>query len=1340
MPATDSLAFYAAHGVITDPREQAHLLDGLPADLPGLARVVQGLLIHPTETEHYGVDLTRVQKKEVYIRAVSEMLERIHRMDARPLGEARDPGERLVGNSRDHAVLLCAMLRQQGRPARVRAGFCAYLSDTITIDQWVCQVWDAVSARWRLVDAQIDEVQRKSHQVTADTFDLPDDQYYTAARAWTLCRARKAKSGNFGFNRKKRGWNFLKNQLLLDLAALNKMELLQDEHWWELSNRDYETLDAGERKLLDEIAKAVNGLESGEGQVEENFSEMTTLFEGDPRLVDVVRSRLKLLGLIGESGARPAAQLEADRAEQAERAAAGLTLLPSDRERLAALSHPAPAAGSNGNGTHGAAHPAISAAVPTAGVQLSGGDPDWIVVRGAQQHNLKHVNVTIPRNKFVVLTGVSGSGKSSLAFDTLYAEGQRRYVESLSAYVRRYLDQMDKPRVDYIGGLSPAIAIEQKSVSKNPRSTVGTVTEVMDYLRVLYSRAGQQHCPQCGRAIEPTSPQQVTDSLAQLPPGTRFMLVAPLLRSRKGDPAALLEQARKDGFTRARVDGAPVELLEGAKLPKWPKSQPHTVELIVDRLVAPLADAPADERRDYAGRLVDSVETALRAGKGLLLVDLGGGQELLLSEHNVCAHCEINLPALTPSLFSFNAPAGMCPACNGLGTKMEVDPELIVEHPELSLMDGASRWVGNLRKKPGWHMRHMTALAQHYNADLELPWKDLPQKFRDAILYGSNGERIHFAWENQDGSWKGESNHEERGAVYHINRLFRQTSSEYTRRWYTSFMSQQPCPACGGTRLCAEARNVTVGGKGFAEVLEMTIEQAYVWVRGLSNGGDVSTHLPAEQIEVVGEVLKELRNRLQFMLNVGLHYLSLSRPAPTLSGGEGQRIRLASQLGCGLVGVLYILDEPSIGLHARDQRSLLETLLQLRDMGNTVLVVEHDEETMRAADWLIDLGPGAGVMGGEIVSAGAPAAVAADPGSLTGRYLSGDLRVTAPNGHHRRQPRGWLTLAGARLFNLKNVTARFPLGTVTLVTGVSGSGKSSLISETLYPALARALMGAQSTPGPYDRLEGLDQLDKVIDITQDPIGRTPRSNPATYVGVFDEIRRVFASTPEARARGYDAGRFSFNVKGGRCEACAGHGLKKIEMHFLADVWVTCQECKGARYNRHTLEITYKGKNIAEALDMDVQEALEFFGAYPNITRVMQTLHDVGLDYVKLGQSATTLSGGEAQRVKLAKELGRVATGDTIYILDEPTTGLHFADIQRLLDVLHRLADAGNTVIVIEHNLDVIKTADWIIDLGPEGGLRGGQLIAQGTPEQVVAVENSFTGQFLRPLLEAERVI
>ncbi len=977
-------------------------------------------------------------------------------------------------------------------------------------------------------------------------------------------------------------------------------------------------------------------------------------------------------------------------------------------------------------------------------------EPKHILIRGARQHNLKHIDVSIPRNRLVVLTGVSGSGKSSLAFDTLYAEGQRRYVESLSAYARQFLGQMEKPKIDYIGGLSPAIAIEQKAVSKNPRSTVGTVTEVMDYLRVLYARVGTPHCPECGRPVRPQSAQQIADQLAELPSGTRVQLMAPIVRQRKGAHRKVLAAARREGYVRARIDGVPVDLSSAIKLAKTKK---HTIELVVDRLVI---EAPkAELAQEFGTRLMDSVETTLRAGKGVLVADVhypdevgvsGRREELRLSEHNACPHCNLSFPDLSPQLFSFNSPLGMCPECNGLGTQMNVDLDLIIQDPTLSVLDGALRWFGELRKKNNsWTSRQVESIAEHYDVDLETPWQDLPQKFRDVLLYGSGEERIRFRYEaeGENGTWSGEGMRSTEGIIGRINRLFHQTSSEHTRRWYASFMSQQSCPACVGTRLRPEARAVTLGGKTLPEVTAMAIDEAFTWVNGLYEGTtagpggmDVEAlSLLPEQLEIAGEVLKEVRDRLQFMLNVGLHYLTLDRPAPSLSGGEGQRIRLASQIGCGLVGVLYILDEPSIGLHARDNRALLDTLLQLRDIGNTVLVVEHDAETMHTADWLIDLGPGAGVLGGKVVSAGPPEVVAADLHSLTGRYLSGELSVVAPNGHQRREPdNGWLKVVGARLHNLKQIDARFPLGMMTCVTGVSGSGKSSLVAETLHPALARALHNAQQRPGPHDRLEGLEHLDKVINITQDPIGRTPRSNPATYAKLFGRIRKVFASVPEAKTRGYKPGRFSFNVKGGRCEACKGYGQKKIEMHFLADVWVTCQACKGARYNRETLAIRYKGKNIADVLDMDVQEALEFFANHPKIARILQTLHDVGLDYVKLGQSAPTLSGGEAQRVKLAKELSRVSTGRTLYILDEPTTGLHFADIQRLLDVLHRLVDAGNTVVVIEHNLDVVKTADWIIDLGPEGGNAGGYIVAQGSPEAVMAMEESYTGQFLRRVL------
>ena len=1341
LPA-DVHEFYSTPGLMTDPGELRSLFDDLPSDLPALCQTVQGLLVHPLTTELFSVDLSSTQKKEVNIRPVREMLRLIQRFDPRPLVEARPANERLVGNCRDHAVLLTAMLRHQGRPARVHPGFAAYLNDqskpdAMISDHWIVEVWDAARGRWQWVDPQIDPVLSKHLKITFDPTDIPAGQFYTAAGAWTLCRKKKAKSGRFGFNRKARGWHFMRGQLMRELASMNKVEVLPWDVWWTLASKDETDVTADERKFFDSIAAALTGLEA-------TFDDLRALFD-DARMRQPLESKLVVLGLAPQ--AAPTAD-SVDPAQPDQPAAPHKDFQPSDLTRLSLLAR-------SGTAEASAAHPAGSNGSTSLNGYTNGVvNPNSIVVRGAQQHNLKHVNVTIPRDRLVVLTGVSGSGKSSLAFDTLYAEGQRRYVESLSAYVRRFMDQMDKPKVDYIGGLSPAISIEQKSVSKNPRSTVGTITEVMDYMRVLFSRAGTQHCPQCARAIEPISPQVTADRLAQLPGGARFQLIAPLARNRKGDHMGMLDRAHQEGFTRARIDGQPYDLDQPKTLPRLPKSKPHTLEIIVDRLVVPSDDAL---RKEFAARVIDSVETALRAGHGTLVVDFPEGLhdpqpfELRLSEGNACPHCDISLPPLSPALFSFNAPTGMCPDCNGLGASMEVDTGLIIEHPEISLMDGASRWYGNVRKKKNsWHIKHLEALGKHYGVDLELPWKDLPQRFRDVILYGSDGEKIHFSFENAEGTWKGEVEQVERGAVHNINRLFRQTQSEYTRRWYMSFMSQQPCPSCGGTRLCAEARYATLGGSTFPQVLNMTIEEAHKWVSSLSVDANGSSLSP-EQMEVVGEVLKELRARLRFMLDVGLHYLSLARPAPSLSGGEGQRIRLASQLGCGLVGVLYILDEPSIGLHARDQRNLLNTLLKLRDMGNTVLVVEHDEETMRAADWLIDLGPGAGVMGGEVVAEGPPqqiaeGAVQADARgephrSLTARYLAGLERVSAPGGlapdgsMRRRDPRGWITLGGARLFNLKNVTARFPLGTVTVVTGVSGSGKSSLVADTLYPALARSLMGAQSSPGPFDRLEGLEQLDKVINITQEPIGRTPRSNPATYTGLFDEIRQAFAATPEARMRGYGSDRFSFNVKGGRCESCRGHGWKKVEMHFLPDVWVVCQECKGARYNRHTLEVTYKGKNIAEALDMDVQEALEFFSAFPKLTRVLQTLHDVGLDYVKLGQSATTLSGGEAQRVKLAKELGRISTGDTIYILDEPTTGLHFADVQRLLDVLHRLADAGNTVIIIEHNMDVIRTADWLIDLGPEGGAAGGQIIAEGTPEDVAAVEASYTGQHLKMVLE-----
>ncbi len=963
---------------------------------------------------------------------------------------------------------------------------------------------------------------------------------------------------------------------------------------------------------------------------------------------------------------------------------------------------------------------------------------DKIVIRGAREHNLKNVDVQIPRNKLVVFTGVSGSGKSSLAFDTLYAEGQRRYVESLSSYARQFLGQMEKPKVDFIGGLSPAIAIEQKAVSKNPRSTVGTVTEVYDYLRVLFARVGTPHCHNCGRVVKQQSAQQIVDQVAELPAGTRFQLLASIAKGRKGTFEEVLAQARADGFARARIDGVTTELDQRFKLEKNKK---HNIELVVDRLVI-----PAEKDPEFAARLTDSVETALRWGEGVIIVDVMDGEEMLLSEQNACAHCGLSFPELTPQLFSFNSPLGACPDCNGLGEQFEFDPELFID-PSKSINEGAViPWGAVAKKSSSWAAQIARQMANRFHFSLDTPWPNLPQEVRDLILNGNPHIKFHYQSENFSGSWPYE------GVIKSTRRRYKETQSQGMRDYYSQFLSQQPCLTCQGQRLRPEARAVTVGGLKLSEVTRMHVGQAYEWICGLmgetvegstfnvepSNGnGKPSTfnlqRLTAQELEIAYELLKEIRDRLKFMLDVGLHYLTLDRAAPSLSGGEGQRIRLASQIGSGLVGVMYILDEPSIGLHQRDNRRLLDSLIRLRNLGNTVLVVEHDEETMSDADWIIDFGPGAGIKGGQVVFAGTPAEIKRSAKSLTGQYLSGKLSVAAGNG--RRNPNGrWLKLTGVSHHNLNGVDVCIPLGCFTCVTGVSGSGKSSLITETLYPALARILHRAQERPGHFEGLEGLEAVDKIIHITQDPIGRTPRSNPATYVKMWDDIRQVFAMTPEAQARGYKAGRFSFNVKGGRCEACDGYGQKVVEMHFLPDVWVTCDVCHGSRFNRETLQVRYKGKNISEVLDMDVAEALNFFENIPRIKRFLTTLHDVGLDYIKLGQSATTLSGGEAQRVKLAKELSRVATGDTIYILDEPTTGLHFADIQKLLDVLHRLTDAGNTVIVIEHNLDVIKSADWIIDLGPEGGDQGGQIIATGTPEQVAQVEESYTGQFLRKVL------
>ena len=939
---------------------------------------------------------------------------------------------------------------------------------------------------------------------------------------------------------------------------------------------------------------------------------------------------------------------------------------------------------------------------------------DTIQVRGARTHNLKNIDLDIPRDKLVVITGLSGSGKSSLAFDTLYAEGQRRYVESLSTYARQFLSMMEKPDMDHIEGLSPAISIEQKSTSHNPRSTVGTITEIYDYLRLLFARVGEPRCPDHGLNLQAQIVSQMVDTVLALPEGAKLMLLAPIVRDRKGEHLHVFEELRAGGFVRARIDGIVTDLDD---LPELDKKKKHRIEVVVDRFKV---------RDDLGIRLAESFETALNLTDGLAAISHmdGDGEDISFSARFACPECGHSIDELEPRLFSFNNPAGACRGCDGLGVKQYFDEGRIVLFPEASLAEGAIR---------GWDRRNvyyfhmLTSLAEHYGFDIDTPFEELGKKHRQVILHGSGKQEIAFAYINDRGDVF-KRTHSFEGILPNMERRYRDTDSQSVREDLAKFLATQPCPDCGGTRLRRDARHVFVDERTLPSITEMAVGEAEIYFEQLQ--------LQGRQGEIADKILKELRARYRFLVDVGLNYLTLNRSAETLSGGEAQRIRLASQIGAGLVGVMYILDEPSIGLHQRDNARLLNTLVHLRDLGNTVLVVEHDEEAIRNADHIIDIGPGAGVHGGEIVAQGTLKDVLNNKDSLTGAYLSGKKRIEIPEQRHTFNPKRKLVLKGATGNNLQAVQLEIPLGLLTCITGVSGSGKSTLINSTLYPIAATELNGATTlTPGPFESISGMDQIDKCIDIDQSPIGRTPRSNPATYTGIFTPVRELFAGTQEARSRGYKPGRFSFNVKGGRCEACQGDGVTKVEMHFLPDVYVPCDVCKGKRYNRETLEVRYKGKNIHEVLDMTVEDALAFFEPVPSIARKLQTLMDVGLSYIRLGQAATTLSGGEAQRVKLSRELSKRDTGKTLYILDEPTTGLHFEDIKQLLEVLHRLRDHGNTVVIIEHNLDVIKTADWVVDLGPEGGSGGGQIIATGTPEDVAKTKGSFTGQFLAPMLK-----
>jgi excinuclease ABC subunit A len=970
---------------------------------------------------------------------------------------------------------------------------------------------------------------------------------------------------------------------------------------------------------------------------------------------------------------------------------------------------------------------------------------DRIVVRGAREHNLKNITVDIPRNRLVVVTGISGSGKSSLAFDTVFAEGQRRYVESLSAYARQFLGQMEKPDVDQIEGLSPAISIDQRGVSHNPRSTVGTVTEVYDYLRLLYARIGIPHCPQCGREVTRQSAEQIVDAVLQLPPSTRFQVLAPLIKDRKGHHEAIFEDVQKAGFVRVRVDGEVRDVDEEIELDRY---KMHTIEAVVDRLVI-----PDEETESFRSRLTDSVETALQLGDGMVIVNdvsTDPPEDVLFSEHLACPVCGISLPEIEPRTFSFNSPHGACPTCQGLGTRTELDPDLIVPNPDLSLEEGAIQ-AWNTNDHDGYYWQIVEATAQHYDIPLDRPWDELTAAQQNILLKGSGDEEIAVDYTSRDGR-RSKYRAPFEGAIPNLQRRYQETSSDYMRGKIESFMARRPCPTCGGSRLNAQALGVTLIGRSIYELSAWPVSRLLQWVDEVSGkrfapeaAGTSAEEVPAgsplteREWLIARRILKEVHDRLQFMVNVGLDYLTLTRTADTLAGGEAQRIRLATQIGSQLTGVLYVLDEPTIGLHQRDNARLIRTLLGMRNLDNTLLVVEHDEGMVRAADWIIDMGPGAGEHGGEVVAAGPLEAILDDPHSVTGAYLSGRRSIPLPE---TRRPGNdeWLAIRGAREHNLKDVDVDIPLGMLVCITGVSGSGKSTLLVDVLYRRLAQMLHGSREPAGEHEEVEGVEHIDKIINIDQSPIGRTPRSNPATYTTVFTPIRDLFASLPESKIRGYRPGRFSFNVKGGRCEACRGHGTLRIEMQFLPDIYVPCDVCHGRRYNRETLQIRYKGKTIADVLEMTVDEASEFFAAIPAIQRKLDTLQDVGLGYIRLGQPAPTLSGGEAQRIKLSRELSKRATGSTLYVLDEPSVGLHAADVDKLIAVLNRLVDAGNTVIIIEHHPDIIKVADWIIDLGPEGGDAGGEVVAQGTPEQVTQVERSYTGQFLRGLLHRETAL
>ncbi|SFR98151.1 excinuclease ABC subunit UvrA [Anaeromicropila populeti] len=1260
---------YRTQSIITNPGRYELYYKELPTNINRLCEIIQGLFINFKYCDQYDIKISKERIGESNLRYVSKILEAVVEKNADSILNPRENKDKLLVTNRSFAVLLVSMIRHFKIPARAVCGFFHDTSEQWE-SHWICEYWSKKAGQWIKIDASLDAVAKDCLHIKNEGYRVPDNRFLTSEQVWKDCRAGRQKDSIFGYD-DKTGLGFIRGNLLRNFVTANRYEALHTDNWWKFKNaKDMKKEDF---EQLDNIADALLSRD-------DSIQRMQELFETETDIYTSVTGRIK-------------DNYEVGPAEEKERLKG--TVLMNENQK-------------------------IRRDISLKQVNFDTYDENYVVVEGAKHHNLKNINLRIPKNKLVVFTGVSGSGKSTLIFDTIFAEAQRRFLVGFSPFVRRHMEKFEKPKVDSIYGLSPAIAIEQKQISNNPRSTVGTITEISDYLRLLYSRVGTPYCLSCGQPIVKMTPREIALSLFdKIEKGVRFTIYAPLIIASSLDCSTMVNRAFQAGYCDIKINGS-IEHLE-SQMNVGIETE-STVEIKGDSFIIP-EDINQDVKNHLIDQITESIRRILEYGRSTLRIEDEGENDYLFTTQLVCPCCHTGFPELSSQHFSSNTPLGMCPACGGLGIQQSIDEKLLIENPNVSILDGAIKWYGNLRQdnKTTWPTGPLDVLYNHYQVNIETPWKELPENFRNVILYGSGEEKLCYkSTLGNRASYK-----PVKGLVPELTRLYYETDSEVTKKKYGQYMDTKLCDACHGTKLCEEARHVKVDNKAITEINDMPVSEVKEWIKGLYE------KLEERLFELGEEIILEVYNRLCFLNNIGLHYLTLSRTAPTLSGGEGQRVRLASQLSSGMMGVLYILDEPSVGLHPKDIDSLIKTLYKLRDQGNSVLVVEHDQEIIEKADWLVDVGPRAGILGGQIISQGTPEDVALDPNSITGQYLSNKKNVFIEKKCRKMYGDKWLVLKGAKHNNLKNVTVHFPIGKISCVTGVSGSGKSSLVGGILEPLLDKLLNGGSEKIGSFEAIEGWEHFDKIVNVSQAPIGRSPKSNPATYTGLFDKIRKVFAKTEYAIANKLTYEYFSFNSEKGQCKECKGVGQTKVEMHFLAEIWVPCTECGGTRYQSKILNARYKGKNIAEVLDMDVEEALELFSEQKDIVKILQTFKDVGLEYIKLGQSATTLSGGEAQRVKLAKELSEKTKGNMIYILDEPTTGLHFNDIQYLLNIFDRLADLGHTLIIIEHNLDIIKSADWIVDIGPEGGVNGGRVCAEGVPEEIAEVKESYTGQALK---------